>query len=107
MGSEGVTIGMKLVSQHYKFSVVSSRTEGMKVREAVSAACLRPGRATRLENFEAVAFYGNTDFRRVKSSRLDKGAAECFHRSGAATSSDAYPGELWSRLERTESNLEK
>jgi predicted dehydrogenase len=31
------------------------------------------GSAGRLENFEAVAFYGDTDLRRVKASRLDKG----------------------------------
>ena len=31
------------------------------------------GRAARLENFESVGFYGDTDLRRVKASRLDKG----------------------------------
>jgi predicted dehydrogenase/threonine dehydrogenase-like Zn-dependent dehydrogenase len=98
------------------FDVLAYLTRSRPV--GVSAACLRPGRATpddfdnvvatvtyengsigsvsyltqggsrlpkeqlevfgggcaaRLENFEAVAFYGDTDTRRVKSSRLDKG----------------------------------
>jgi predicted dehydrogenase/threonine dehydrogenase-like Zn-dependent dehydrogenase len=98
------------------FDVLAYLTRSRPV--AVSAACLRPGRATpddldnvvatvsyengsvgsvsyltqggsrlpkeqlevfgggcaaRLENFEAVGFYGDTDSRRVKSSRLDKG----------------------------------
>ena len=98
------------------FDVLAYLTRSRPV--SVSAACLRPGRATpddidnviatvtyengslgsvsyltqggsrlpkeqlevfgggcaaRLENFETVGFYGDTDSRRVKSSRLDKG----------------------------------
>lgn len=91
------------------------------------------GCAARLENFEAVAFYGDTDSRRVKSSRLDKGQGaqlnafiaavqqgapmpiplECLFDTTLTTLGVAQAlgssqcieiGELWSRLERTESD---
>jgi len=94
------------------------------------------GCAARLENFESVAFYGDTDLRRVKSSRLDKGQGaqlsafieavqgrapmpiplECLFDTTLTTLGVAQAlgssqctelGELWSRLERTESDPEK
>ncbi len=94
------------------------------------------GCAARLENFESVALYGDTDLRRVKSSRLDKGQGaqldafieavergapmpiplECLFDTTLTTLGVAQAlgssqrteiGELWSRLERPESDLEK
>jgi len=91
------------------------------------------GCAARLENFEAVGFYGDADSRRVKSSRLDKGQGaqlnafiaavqrrapmpiplECLFDTTLTTLGVAQAlgssqcielGELWSSLERTESD---
>lgn len=91
------------------------------------------GCAARLENFESVVFYEATDSRRVKSSRVDKGQGaqlsafieavqrrapmpvplECLFDTTLTTlgvaqalgnSGCAEIGELWSRLERTESD---